>query len=168
MAKLTLYHAAPSRSSIVRWMLEEIGEPYDIHRLSLSKEDNRAPEYLAVNPMGKVPALRHGDVVITEAAAISAGSPDRPSLHLRERNSSMKNRKRETCTSGSVRDEDGNILIYSANVGGSRKRRHHSKPDPRLDPTRPTLPLAAQTCCETPCRIPCNDMVGLAPRFEGI
>jgi glutathione S-transferase len=70
MAKLTLYHAAPSRSSIVRWMLEEIGEPYDIHRLSLSKEDNRAPEYLAVNPMGKVPALRHGDVVITEAAAI--------------------------------------------------------------------------------------------------
>jgi glutathione S-transferase len=70
MAKLTLYHAAPSRSSIVRWMLEEVGEPYDIHHLSLSKEDNRAPEYLAVNPMGKVPALRHGDVVITEAAAI--------------------------------------------------------------------------------------------------
>jgi glutathione S-transferase len=70
MAKLTLYHAAPSRSSIVRWMLEEIGEPYDIQHLSLSKEDNRAPEYLAVNPMGKVPALRHGDVVITEAAAI--------------------------------------------------------------------------------------------------
>ena len=70
MAKLTLYHAAPSRSSIVRWMLEEIGEPYDIHHLSLSKGDNRAPDYLAVNPMGKVPALRHGDVVITEAAAI--------------------------------------------------------------------------------------------------
>jgi glutathione S-transferase len=70
MAHLTLYHAAPSRSSIVRWMLEEIGEPYDIHHLSLSKGDNRAPDYLAVNPMGKVPALRHGVVVITEAAAI--------------------------------------------------------------------------------------------------
>jgi glutathione S-transferase len=70
MAKLTLYHAAPSRSSIVRWMLEEIGEPYDVHHLSLSKGDNRASDYLAVNPMGKVPALRHGDVVITEAAAI--------------------------------------------------------------------------------------------------
>ncbi len=70
MAKLTLYHAAPSRSSIVRWMLEEIGEPYEIHLLSLSQGDNRAPDYLAVNPMGKVPALRHGDVVITEAAAI--------------------------------------------------------------------------------------------------
>jgi glutathione S-transferase len=70
MAKLTLYHAAPSRSSIVRWMLEEIGEPYEIQLLSLSKGENRAPDYLAVNPMGKVPALRHGDVVITEAAAI--------------------------------------------------------------------------------------------------
>ncbi len=70
MPKLTLYHAAPSRSSVTRWMLEEVGEPYDIHPLSLSKGDNRAPDYLAVNPMGKVPALRHGDVVITEAAAI--------------------------------------------------------------------------------------------------
>jgi glutathione S-transferase len=70
MAEITLYHAAPSRSSIVRWMLEEIGEPYDIQLLSLSKGDNRAPAYLAINPMGKVPALRHGDVVITEAAAI--------------------------------------------------------------------------------------------------
>ena len=53
-------------------MLEEIGEPYDIHLLSLNKGDNRAPEFLAVNPMGKVPALKHGDVVITEAAAICA------------------------------------------------------------------------------------------------
>jgi glutathione S-transferase len=70
MAKLTLYHAAPSRSSIVRWMLEEIGEPYDLHLLSLKKGENREPAYLAVNPMGKVPALKHGDVVITESAAI--------------------------------------------------------------------------------------------------
>ena len=72
MAKLTLYHAAPSRSSITRWMLEETGEPYDVHLLSLSKGDNRTPEYLAVNPMGKVPALKHGDTVITEGAAICA------------------------------------------------------------------------------------------------
>ena len=70
MTDLTLYHAAPSRSSIARWMLEEVGEPYDIHLLSLSKGENRAAAYLAVNPMGKVPALKHGDVVITEAAAI--------------------------------------------------------------------------------------------------
>jgi glutathione S-transferase len=70
LANLTLYHAAPSRSSIVRWMLEELGEPYDLHVLSLSKGEQRAPGYLAVNPMGKVPALKHGDAVITEAAAI--------------------------------------------------------------------------------------------------
>jgi glutathione S-transferase len=70
MAKLTLYHAAPSRSAVTRWMLEEIGEPYDIQFLSLSNGDNRKPDYLAINPMGKVPALKHGDVVIAESAAI--------------------------------------------------------------------------------------------------
>jgi glutathione S-transferase len=72
MAKLTLYHAAPSRSSIPHWMLEEIGEPYDLHLLSLKNGDNRKPDYLAVNPMGKVPALKHGDITITESAAICA------------------------------------------------------------------------------------------------
>src|SRR3954465_15643344 len=70
MPSLTLYHAAPSRSSIVHWMLEEIGEPYDIHLLSLKREENRQPAYLGLNPMGKVPALKHGDAIITEAAAI--------------------------------------------------------------------------------------------------
>ena len=70
MPKLTLYHAAPSRSSILRWMLEEVGEPYDIQHVSLSKGETRTPDYLAINPMGKVPALRHGDVVLTETAAI--------------------------------------------------------------------------------------------------
>ena len=70
MAKLTLYHAAPSRSSIARWMLEEVGEPYDLHVLKLMQGEQRRPDYLAINPMGKVPALKHGDAVITEAAAI--------------------------------------------------------------------------------------------------
>ena len=70
MPNLTLYHAAPSRSSIVHWMLEEIGEPFDIHLLHFQKSEHREPDYLAINPMGKVPALKHGDVVITEAAAI--------------------------------------------------------------------------------------------------
>src|SRR5258708_6996886 len=72
MPNLTLYHAAPSRSSIVHWMLEEVGEPYDLHLMSLKKGENRAADFLKVNPMGKVPALRHGDTVITEAAAICA------------------------------------------------------------------------------------------------
>ena len=72
MPKLTLYHASPSRSSIALWMLEEIGEPYDIHLLRLKNGDNLKADYLAVNPMGKVPALRHGDVVVTEVSAICA------------------------------------------------------------------------------------------------
>src|SRR5215471_12130024 len=75
MAKLTLYHAAPSRSSNTRWMLEEIGEPYDIRLLNLSKGENRGTDYLAVNPMGKVPALKHGDTVITEPAIMDRAFP---------------------------------------------------------------------------------------------
>jgi glutathione S-transferase len=70
MARLTLYHASPSRSSVTLWMLEELGEPYDIHMLDLTKGENREAPYLAINPMGKVPALRDGETVITESAAI--------------------------------------------------------------------------------------------------
>ncbi len=69
---LTLYHAIHSRSSIVRWMLEEVGQPYEIRLLDLQAGDNLSPSYLAVNPMGKVPALDHDGVVVTEAAAICA------------------------------------------------------------------------------------------------
>ncbi len=70
MADLTLYHASPSRSSVVLWMLEELGEPYDVKMLKLSEGDQQKPDYLAINPMGKVPALQHKGVTITEAAAI--------------------------------------------------------------------------------------------------
>lgn len=70
MTDLTLYHASPSRSSVVLWMLEELGEPYAIKLLRLSNGDNLKPDYLAVNPMGKVPALDHKGTVITELAAI--------------------------------------------------------------------------------------------------
>jgi glutathione S-transferase len=67
---LILYHAVPSRGSIARWMLEEVGEPYEIRLLDLKKEENRQPSYLKINPMGKVPALEHDGAVITESAAI--------------------------------------------------------------------------------------------------
>jgi glutathione S-transferase len=70
MPDLTLYHASPSRSSVTLWMLEELGEPYDVRMLNLQNGDQKKPDYLAVNPMGKVPALKHNDTVITEAAAI--------------------------------------------------------------------------------------------------
>ncbi len=70
MPELTLYHASPSRSSVVLWMLEELGQPYDIKLLSLKQGDNMKPDFLAINPMGKVPTLRHRDTIVTELAAI--------------------------------------------------------------------------------------------------
>jgi glutathione S-transferase len=70
MAQLTLYHASPSRSSVTLWMLEEIGEPYDVKMLDLGKGDQQKPDYLAINPMGKVPAIKHGDAIVSESAAI--------------------------------------------------------------------------------------------------
>ena len=70
MADLTLYHANPSRSAVALWMLEEIGQPYDIHKLDLQNGDQLKPDYLAINPMGKVPSLKHKSAVITESAAI--------------------------------------------------------------------------------------------------
>jgi glutathione S-transferase len=67
---LTLFHAPNSRSGAARILLEELGAPYDLHVLSLKKNEQRAPDYLAVNPMGKVPAIRHGDALVTEQPAI--------------------------------------------------------------------------------------------------
>lgn len=68
--RLKLYHASPSRSSIAHWMLEEVGEPFAIELLELKKGDQHKPAYLAINPMGKVPALDDGGTIITEVAAI--------------------------------------------------------------------------------------------------
>ena len=60
-----------SRGRTVRWMLEEVGQPYRTEVLEYGTT-MKAPEYLAINPMGKVPALRHGATVVTETAAICA------------------------------------------------------------------------------------------------
>ncbi len=68
---LTFYTNPMSRGQIVRWMLEEVGQPYDTEILDYASTMKQAP-YLAINPMGKVPAIRHGDVVVTECAAICA------------------------------------------------------------------------------------------------
>jgi glutathione S-transferase len=69
--ELVFYTNPRSRGRIVRWMLEETGQPYKTEVLDYATT-MKAPAYLAVNPMGKVPALRHGNVVVTEAAAICA------------------------------------------------------------------------------------------------
>jgi len=69
--ELILYTNPMSRGRIARWMLEEVGQPYRTEVLDYATS-MKAPAYLAINPMGKVPALRHGDVVVTETAAICA------------------------------------------------------------------------------------------------
>jgi glutathione S-transferase len=68
---LTFYTNPKSRGRIVRWMLEETGAPYATEVLEYGTTMKAAP-YLAINPMGKVPAIRHGDTVVTECAAICA------------------------------------------------------------------------------------------------
>jgi len=70
-AALTFYTHPMSRGRTARWMLEECGVPYDSVLLEYGTT-MKAPDYLAINPMGKVPALRHGQVVVTEVAAICA------------------------------------------------------------------------------------------------
>lgn len=69
--ELVFYTNPMSRGRIVRWMLEEVGQPYRTELLEYGTT-MKAPAYLAINPMGKVPAIRHGDAVVTEAGAICA------------------------------------------------------------------------------------------------
>jgi glutathione S-transferase len=69
--ELVFYTHPMSRGRIVRWMLEEIGVSYRTEILDYGTT-MKAPSYLAVNPMGKVPALRHGEAIVTETAAICA------------------------------------------------------------------------------------------------
>ena len=71
MAQELVFYTNPmSRGRVVRWMLEEVGQPYRTEILDFSAI--KTPDYLAINPMGKVPAIRHGDTVVTEGAAICA------------------------------------------------------------------------------------------------
>ena len=71
MSTLTLYTNPMSRGRIARWMLEEVGQPYEVEILDY-KGAMKSPDYLAINPMGKVPALRHGEAIVTETSAICA------------------------------------------------------------------------------------------------
>jgi glutathione S-transferase len=68
---LVLYTNPMSRGRVARWMLEEVGVPYRVEILDFGTT-MKAPAYLAINPMGKVPAIRHNDKVVTENAAICA------------------------------------------------------------------------------------------------
>ncbi len=71
MADTIVFYTNPmSRGRIVHWMLEEIGAPYRTELLNFDKNEQQAPAFLAINPMGKVPTIVHRGVVVTEAAAI--------------------------------------------------------------------------------------------------
>jgi glutathione S-transferase len=69
---ITLYHCPNSRSNVGLYLLEELGQPYEIEIVDVRAGDGQKPEYLTINPMGKVPSIRDGDEVVSETGAICA------------------------------------------------------------------------------------------------
>jgi glutathione S-transferase len=74
--RLTLFHAPQSRSVGALILLEELAADYELRVIDLKKNEQRQPAYLAVNPMGKVPALVHGGALVTEQGAVYAYAAD--------------------------------------------------------------------------------------------
>ena len=68
--RVTLYYSPQSRATGTRVLLEELGAPYDLHILNMKAAEQRKDAYLAINPLGKVPAIRHHGAVVTEQVAI--------------------------------------------------------------------------------------------------
>ena len=68
--RVTLFYSPQTRATGARVLLEELGAPYDLHVLNMKAGEQRNDAYLAVNPLGKVPAIRHGDALVTEQVAI--------------------------------------------------------------------------------------------------
>jgi glutathione S-transferase len=80
---MKLYFAPRTRATRARWLLEELGVPYELVKLDLSRQENSTPAYLAVHPLGEVPALVDGDVTLLESLAICLYLADRfPEKHL--------------------------------------------------------------------------------------
>ena len=75
-SRIVFYHNPQSRAAMVRWMLEECGADYEVRHVDLQKGENRRPEFLAINPMGKIPTIVVDGTVITEAPAIIAWLAD--------------------------------------------------------------------------------------------
>jgi glutathione S-transferase len=67
---VTFFHSANSRSTSVLALLRELDADYDLHVLDMKAGEQRRAEYLAINPMGKVPAIKHGDALVTEQPAV--------------------------------------------------------------------------------------------------
>lgn len=77
MTTLTLYHNPKSRSASARVLLEVLGVPYEVKTIDFASGQNRTPEFLAINPLGKLPTLVHDAAVITEQVAITIYLADR-------------------------------------------------------------------------------------------
>jgi len=75
--RIAFFHSPQSRSAGTRALLEELGVDYDLHVLNLKAGEQRQPAYLAINPMGKVPAIRDGAALITEQPAVFIYLADR-------------------------------------------------------------------------------------------
>ncbi len=69
--RITFHYAPQSRAFAIRVLLEELGVPYDLHVVDIRAGDQMKPDYLFVNPMGKVPAISHRGAVVTEQAAVA-------------------------------------------------------------------------------------------------
>lgn len=69
--RITLYYSPQTRAGGSRFILEELGAPHDLHILNMKAGEHRRPEFLAVNPLGKVPTIRHRGQIITEQVAIA-------------------------------------------------------------------------------------------------
>ncbi len=67
---VTFFHSPQTRSGGTLALFEELGVPYDLRVINMKAGEQRQPEYLAINPMGKVPAIRHGDALVTEQPAV--------------------------------------------------------------------------------------------------
>jgi glutathione S-transferase len=84
---IVFYYNPMSRARIVHWMLEEVGAPYRMELVSFEKGEHKKPGFLAVNPMGKLPAIVHRNTVVTESAAICAYLADAfPAARLAPKN----------------------------------------------------------------------------------
>lgn len=69
--RVTLYYSPQSRATGARVLLEELGAPYDLHVLNMKAGEQRQPAYLAINPLGKVPAISHRGALVTEQVAVT-------------------------------------------------------------------------------------------------
>ena len=94
---ITLYHSPNSRAFTAYWMLEELGLAFDIKTVDIRKGEQKAPEYLKLNPAGKVPTLTDGEVVVSENPAIAIYLADRygygtlaPKIEDRDRGAYLK------------------------------------------------------------------------------